>query len=142
MMGSMGMATPIGLGAALSTDKPIFVIDGDGSLLMNSGTLATVATARPGNLTIIAIDNASYGSTGNQPTLTAGCVDLELVARGFGICNTVKAASPEELREALQTPFGGALFIHALALPGNAPVPNIALNAMEIKEQFQGFLQA
>ncbi|NOY53192.1 MAG: sulfopyruvate decarboxylase subunit alpha [Deltaproteobacteria bacterium] len=142
MLGSMGLATPIGLGVAFSTDKPVFVIDGDGSLLMNPGTLATVAMARPGNLTIIAVDNASYGSTGDQPTLTAGCVDLELVARGFGICNSVKAASREELREALQTPFGGALFVHALALPGNAAVPNIPLGAREIKEGFQAFLES
>ncbi len=141
MLGSMGMTTPIGLGVALSTEKPVFVIDGDGSLLMNPGTLATVAMARPGNLTVVAVDNASYGSTGNQPTLTAGCVDLELVARGFGIRHTAKAASREELQQAMETPLDGSLFIHALALPGNAAVPNIPLDALEIKEQFQKFLQ-
>jgi sulfopyruvate decarboxylase beta subunit len=142
MLGSMGMATPIGLGVAISTEKPVFVIDGDGSLLMNPGTLATVAMARPGNLTIIAVDNASYGSTGNQPTLTAGCVDLELVAQGFGIRNTVKAAEAEALQRAVQSPVDGSLFIHVLALPGNAAVPGIPLGPMEIKEQFQTFLRS
>lgn len=142
MLGSMGMTTPIGLGVALATAKPVYVLDGDGSLLMNPGTLATVATARPGNLTVIAVDNASYGSTGNQPTLTAGCVDLELVARGFGIRNTVKAASREELQRALNTPLDGSLFIHALALPGNAAVPNIPLGPLDIKQQFQAFLRS
>ncbi|HXW68018.1 MAG TPA: sulfopyruvate decarboxylase subunit alpha, partial [Dissulfurispiraceae bacterium] len=84
MLGSMGMATPIGLGIAISSDKEVVVIDGDGSLLMNPGSLATVAYCAPGKLTILAIDNSAYGSTGNQPTLTGKCVDLELVARGFG----------------------------------------------------------
>ncbi len=142
MLGSMGMTTSIGLGVALSTPKQVFVLDGDGSLLMNPGTLATVAMARSGNLTIVAVDNASYGSTGNQPTLTAGCVDLELVARGFGIRNTVKAASREELHRAVQMPHDGPLFVHALTLPGNAAVPNIPLGPLEIKEQFQEFLRS
>ena len=52
---------------------------------MNPGVLATAAHFSPDNLTIIAIDNGAYGSTGNQPTLTASCVDLSLVAKGFGI---------------------------------------------------------
>ena len=76
MLGSMGMATPIGLGISLTSSKEVVVIDGDGSLLMNPGTLATAAYAAPKNLTIIAIDNGAYGSTGNQPTLAASCVDL------------------------------------------------------------------
>ena len=69
MLGSMGMATPIGLGIALTSKKEVVVIDGDGSLLMNPGTLATAASLAPKNLTILAIDNGAYGSTGNQPTL-------------------------------------------------------------------------
>ena len=71
MLGSMGMVTPIGLGIALSSSKDVIVIDGDGSLLMNPGTLATAASLAPKNLTILAIDNGAYGSTGNQPTLAS-----------------------------------------------------------------------
>ena len=140
MLGSMGMATPIGLGLAMSTDKRVFVIDGDGSLLMNPGSLATVSLALPENLTVLAIDNASYGSTGSQPTLTGTCVDLELVARGFGFTNTRKAASKEEILEAVRTGEEGPKFIHIPALPGNAKVPNIPLEALEIKrrEKFIG----
>ena len=68
--------------------RKVAEIDGDGSLLMNPGTLATAATAAPGNLTILAVDNGVYGSTGDQTTLAGSCVDLEAVARGFGIRNT------------------------------------------------------
>ncbi len=142
MLGSMGMATPIGLGVSLFTDQRVFVVDGDGSLLMNPGSLATCAQARPANLTILAIDNASYGSTGNQPTLTNVCVDLELVAQGFGIRHTARVASKEELLDAAQLRPAGTHFIHAVAYPGNAAVPNIPLAALEIKRKFQDFLCA
>ncbi len=140
MLGSMGMATPIGLGVSLFTDRHVYVVDGDGSLLMNPGSLATVAQARPANLTILAIDNASYGSTGNQPTLTNVCVDLELVAQGFGIRNTARVVSEKELLDAVQVPPSAPHFIHAVAFPGNAAVPNIPLGALEIKERFEKFL--
>jgi sulfopyruvate decarboxylase beta subunit len=140
MLGSMGMATPIGLGISLASKKEVVVIDGDGSLLMNPGTLATVAHAAPENLTILAIDNSSYGSTGNQPTLTGSCVDLELIAKGCGLRNTVKAATREQLIAALKDSGRGPRFIHALAVSGNRDVPNISLHHLEIKKQVQDFL--
>jgi sulfopyruvate decarboxylase subunit beta len=141
MLGSMGMATPVGLGIALTSSKEVVVIDGDGSLLMNPGALATAADLAPRNLTVIAIDNSAYGSTGNQPTLTGTCVDLEAVARGFGFRNTVKAASEEQIVEAMKRPREGLTFIHALAIPGNKDVPNIQLHHLEIKKQVQEFLK-
>jgi sulfopyruvate decarboxylase beta subunit len=141
MLGSMGMATPIGLGIALTSKKQVVVIDGDGSLLMNPGTLATAASLAPRNLTIVAIDNSAYGSTGNQPTLTGTCVDLEAVARGFGFGNTIKAANEGQLIDAMKQPQEGLTFIHALAIPGNKDVPNIPLHHLEIKKQVQEFLK-
>jgi len=142
MLGSMGMATPIGLGLSLTTDKKVVVIDGDGSLLMNPGTLATAAHFSPDNLTIIAIDNSSYGSTGDQPTLTSSCVDLSLVAKGFGIKKVVKLSSRRELVKSLKNKHHELRFLHVLGVPGNAEVPNITLNHLEIKEQVQEFLRA
>jgi len=141
MLGSMGMATPIGLGMALTSSKEIVVIDGDGSLLMNPGTLATAASAAPRNLTIIAIDNGAYGSTGNQPTLTASCVDLKAVAYGFGFRNTVKVATEEQIVEVMKKQREGPFFIHVLAIPGNKDVPNIPIHHLEIKKQVQEFLR-
>lgn len=142
MLGSMGMATPIGLGIALtSQNKEIIVIDGDGSLLMNPGALATAAALAPKHLTILAIDNGAYGSTGNQPTYASACVDLEQVARGFGIRHTVKAAREEEIVQAVKKPEEGLTFIHALAVPGNRDVPNIPVHHLEIKKQVQEVLR-
>jgi sulfopyruvate decarboxylase len=141
MLGSMGMATPIGLGIALSSKKDVVVIDGDGSLLMNPGTLATAAFAAPGNLTIVAVDNGAYGSTGNQPTLAGSCVDLEQVARGFGFRNTIKVAGEKELIEAMKERLRRPAFLHVLAVPGNKDVPNIPVHHLEIKKQVQEFLR-
>ncbi len=141
MLGSMGMATPIGLGIALTSKKDVIVIDGDGSLLMNPGTLATAASFAPRNLSIVAIDNSTYGSTGNQPTLTGCCVDLEQVAQGFGMRNSVKVSSEEQIIEVMKKPREGLTFIHALAIPGNKDVPNIPVHHLEIKKQVREYLK-
>jgi sulfopyruvate decarboxylase subunit beta len=141
MLGSMGMVSPIGLGISLSSPKDVVVIDGDGSLLMNPGVLATAAHFAPENLTILAIDNSSYGSTGSQETLTGSCVDLELVARGFGINNTVKASTREQLAEAMGSVSKGLKFIHALAVPGNRDVPNIPVDHITVRNQVINFLK-
>lgn len=141
MLGSMGMATPLGLGIALASDKEVVVIDGDGSLLMNPGSLATSAFFAPENLTIFAIDNGSYGSTGDQPTLTGSCVDLEIVARGFGIKDTFKVSTENQLINVMKSPSKGLRFIHALAVPGNRDVENIPLHHLENKKEVMRFIR-
>ena len=71
MIGSMGLASSIGLGVALkNTKKKIFVFDGDGNILMNLGSLITIGTTKPKNLVHIVFDNSSHESTGGQPTAT------------------------------------------------------------------------
>lgn len=142
MLGSMGMATPIGIGMALTSRKSVVVIDGDGSLLMNPGSLATAAFFSPWNLLILAIDNGSYGSTGDQPTLTRSCVDLALVARGFGIKNTVTVSTAREISSVMKRSQKELTFLHAIALPGNRDVPNIPLHHLDIKREVMRFLQA
>lgn len=134
MLGSMGLASSIGLGIASCTKKDVVVIDGDGSLLMNLGTLSTIAVAKPRNLTVIAIDNGVHGSTGNQPTATSYGADLELIAEGAGIEETYKVASKDEVVSAVQRLKAGPNFIHVLAKPGNMEVSNIPLTPVEIKQ--------
>ena len=134
MLGSMGLASPIGLGISLFTKRHVVVIDGDGSLLMNLGALSTIAVEKPKNLSILAIDNGVHGSTGNQPTATSYCVDLEAVAKGLGFEKTCKVANREEITSTLEDLGEGPNFIHLLAKPGNAKVPNIPLTPMEIRK--------
>ena len=89
MWGAMGSATPVGFGLALAQpDRRVLVLDGDGSLLMNLGCLATIAVHRPANLALIVFDNGTYETTGGQATHTARGVSLEAIARGAGIAGS------------------------------------------------------
>ncbi|MEZ4683368.1 MAG: thiamine pyrophosphate-dependent enzyme [Caldilineaceae bacterium] len=91
---AMGLASSIGLGLALNRPKErVVVLDGDGSVLMNLGTLATLARYRPTNLIHIVFDNGSLLSTGGFETHTThGITDLAAVAKGAG-CPHVDAVS-------------------------------------------------
>src|SRR5437868_14063697 len=83
MLGSMGLAGPIALGVALAQPKRrVIALEGDGSILMQLGSLATVANLAPKNLTIVVWDNGMYQITGSQPAATAGRADLVEIARG------------------------------------------------------------
>jgi phosphonopyruvate decarboxylase len=90
MAGAMGGATMIGLGLALARrDKKVLVVTGDGELLMNLGSLATIAVLNPANLSIVVVDNGHYGETGYQKSHTSLGVDLERIAAGAGIKRTL-----------------------------------------------------
>src|SRR6478672_12403735 len=84
---AMGLASSIGLGIALNLPQErVVVLDGDGSVLMNLGTLATLARYRPANLIHVIFDNGSLLSTGGFDShTTSGITDLAAVARGAGI---------------------------------------------------------
>ena len=84
LWGSMGVTTPVGLGLAMAVDDPVVVLDGDGSMAMSLGALATVATVDPSNLTVVVLDNDAYQTTGGQPTPTA-TTDFAGVARECGL---------------------------------------------------------
>jgi len=142
MLGSMGLASSIGLGISLFTRRDVVIIDGDGSLLMNTGALSTIALAKPKNLTILAIDNGVHGSTGNQSTAAGCCADLELAARGLGLSRTYKAASGEEIHLTLQNLCEGPNFVHILAKKGNADVPDVPLTPTEIKQNVMEALKS
>ncbi len=121
MGGAMGAAVSIGLGMALcAPDKKIAVITGDGELLMNIGSLATVASAAPQNLSIICIDNGQHGETGGQKGHTAERTDLELMAKGAGISAVMTISRPEELETAARflTESPGPRFLWTRVLPG------------------------
>ena len=86
MLGSMGLAIPIALGVALAQPKRrVVALEGDGSLLMQLGALATIATLQPKNLMIVVMDNRAYQITGSQPTASAFGADFVAIARGAGI---------------------------------------------------------
>ncbi|GAC1346947.1 MAG: sulfopyruvate decarboxylase subunit beta [Ktedonobacteraceae bacterium] len=96
---AMGLASSMGLGIALSLpEHQVIVIDGDGSLLMNLGTLSTMARYRPGNLLHIVFDNESLLSVGGFPTATSTGTDLAGIARAAGIPQVMEADTLESLK--------------------------------------------
>jgi len=81
MIGSMGLASSIGLGIALKNPKKkVFVFDGDGNILMNLGSLVTIGSLKPKNLVHVVFDNNSHESTGNQPT-SSSQINLAKIAK-------------------------------------------------------------
>jgi len=97
MLGSMGLAIPIALGVAIAQPKRhVIALEGDGSLLMQLGCLATVGMLKQKNLTILVWDNGLYQITGGQPTASASAADLVAIARGSGIANAAWAADEDD----------------------------------------------
>jgi sulfopyruvate decarboxylase subunit beta len=103
--GSMGLCSSIALGMALSTSEQVISLDGDGSLLMNLGTIATIGREQPRNLIVVVWDNEQWGQTGHQPSHTALGTDLEEVAKS---CNISKTATVSTLDDTVAV-FGKAL---------------------------------
>ena len=95
---AMGLASSMGLGIAMvMPEHKVIVLDGDGSLLMNLGTLSTMARYKPGNLLHIVFDNESLLSVGGFPTATAIGTDLAGIARASGVPNVLEADTIESL---------------------------------------------
>jgi len=102
MLGSMGLTIPIALGVAIAQPRRhVVALEGDGSLLMQLGCLATVAAQAPKNLTMVVWDNGIYQITGAQPTASRATADIVAIARGAGIANSAWAADEDEFERLL-----------------------------------------
>jgi thiamine pyrophosphate-dependent acetolactate synthase large subunit-like protein len=150
--GSMGLASSVGLGLALARpDARVIVLDGDGSLLMNLGSLATIGLLRPANLVVVVMDNQEYATTGGQPTPTAHGADLEAVARAMGIAATATVRNEDELRNVARSFQGrdrgaespapqGPVFIVA-KVQESAPTAKPPLDCVFIKQRFMSAIR-
>jgi sulfopyruvate decarboxylase subunit beta len=137
MLGSMGMASSIGLGLALAQKKRVYAIDGDGSLLMNLGSLATIGRYGPPNYCLIVIDNKCYSSTGNQPTYTANNTDLAAVAVAAGISQVKAVNNLKDFRECLDSHQDELLTIIAQTDATSADVGQVPLLPQFIAKRFR-----
>ncbi len=128
MLGSMGLTAPIALGVALAQPKRrVFALEGDGSILMQLGSLATIAAVNPRNLTIIVWDNGLYQITGSQPTATAAAADVVEIARGAGIAQSAWASDEEDFERLVE---------RALHGDGKAPAAQTPREPVSIKDAF------
>lgn len=136
MIGSMGLASSIGLGIATARpDRRVLVLDGDGNVLMNMGTLATIAASAPPNLLHVCFDNGVHASTGAQPTISDR-VRLDEVAGAAGYRWTARAETADALR-ALAPAFvakeGPAFLLVRTELgPPGPPGPRIPYTPVEM----------
>lgn len=137
--GVMGGATMMGLGLALAQPgKRVVVATGDGELLMNLGSLATVAVMRPTNLAILCVDNGHYGETGYQRSHTARGVDLAAIAVGSGIPVVRTVHNDDGIPEAasLIRQADGPCFILLRVKPTDPPRVRRAMDATWTKNRF------
>jgi thiamine pyrophosphate-dependent acetolactate synthase large subunit-like protein len=101
MIGSMGLASSIGLGVALKNPrKSVFIFDGDGNVLMNLGSLTTIASQKPKNLIHIVFDNSVHESTGGQPT-NSNFVNIEKIAKACNYNHTFMVRTENNLLKIL-----------------------------------------
>lgn len=136
LWGSMGVTTPVGLGLALSVDDPVVVLDGDGSMLMSLGALATVSQCDPENLVVVVWDNGQYGTTGGQPT-DSETVDFAAVGEDVGL-RTFAVDTEDAFGEAYATAVShdGAALV-ACRVEGLDPDTRPPLDFAHIKRRFR-----
>lgn len=124
LAGAMGAACAMGLGLALAQPKRrVVVVTGDGELLMNVGSLATIGVAAPANLSVICVDNGLYLETGGQQSHTSQGVDVEIIARGSGFKLTRTVSREDQIAEAhaLLHSADGPYFVRLCVGPGDPP---------------------
>ncbi|MCH9675970.1 MAG: hypothetical protein K0U93_31320 [Gammaproteobacteria bacterium] len=140
MAGAMGAATSMGLGLALARpDKQVLVITGDGELLMNVGSLATVAVHNPSNLSIVCVDNGHYGETGYQQSHTSLGVNLETIASGSGIATTRTVAKKADIADAagLLGTGNGTSFVLLKVAPTDPPKVKRQMDSSAVRHRFR-----
>jgi sulfopyruvate decarboxylase subunit beta len=99
----LGSITTTALGLALALpNRKILALETDGSVLMNTGAMCTLGSQRPGNLTVVVMDNGIYEIIGGAPTLTSQNADLAKMASGAGCINTVTVRDTDGLKREFQ----------------------------------------
>jgi len=142
---AMGLASSTGLGMALCLpDQRVMVLDGDGSLLMNLGSLSTLARYCPRNLLHVVFDNESLLSVGGFPTATSTGTDLEGIARAAGIPTVLTVRNVKDFRSAVMNAMGGKQLATIVAkVEPTGPAGYITdLPLLENRFQFRRYIQS
>ena len=144
MIGSMGLASAIGLGLSLADPaRPAVVLDGDGNLLMNLGIVPLVAALQPRRFVHIVFDNEVYGSTGSQRSISAE-IRLDRMAAAAGYRTVTAVTAADEITQAVRAALDGAgpHFILAKVTTQEAEVPRIPYTPHEIRDRFRRSVRA
>jgi sulfopyruvate decarboxylase beta subunit len=138
MLGSMGLASAIGLGAALAKpSEKVIVLAGDANILMSLGTLATIGKASPKSLIHVILDNECHESTGGQETASS-VTKLDTIADSSGFSNSQRVESVEALKKVLKRLLNGdgPSFVHAKIDRERVDIPRVSIKPVEIKKRF------
>ena len=141
---NLGLTSSMALGLALALPhRKVVAFDGDGSLLLNLGSLATMANQHPRNLIHIVFDNECYESSRGAPTATAGRADLAAIARGAGFANVMTAKTLSEFEEGFLRALKSddLYFILTKVDAGAGDVPAAALDSQENKYLFVRYIE-
>lgn len=141
---NLGLTSSMALGLALALPhRQVVAFDGDGSLLLNLGSLATIANQHPKNLIHAVFDNECYESSRGAPTATAGLADLAAVARGCGFANVMTVKTVPEFEEVFLRALKSKdlCFILAKVESGAGDVPAAALDSQENKYLFVRYIE-
>ena len=141
---NLGLTSSMALGLALALPRrQVVAFDGDGSLLLNLGSLATIANQHPKNLIHIVFDNECYESSRGAPTATAGQADLAAVARGCGFANVITVKTLVEFEQGFLRALKSKdlYFILAKVEAGVGDVPAAALDSQENKYLFVRYIE-
>lgn len=144
MIGSMGLASAIGLGLSLADgDTPTIVFDGDGNLLMNLGILPLAAALHPRRFVHIVFDNEVYGSTGSQRSITAE-IRLDRLAAAAGYRTVAVATAADEITQAVRAALDsdGPHFILAKVTAEEAEAPRIPYTPHQLRDRFRASVRA
>ena len=138
MIGSMGLASSIGLGVSLKNPKKlIYVFDGDGNILMNLGSMTTIGKLKPKNLVHIIFDNQIHESTGGQYTNSKN-IDLEKIAQSVNY-KTFVAKDKKELEKTMKKiKFGKGPILLKIKISKSTKIgKRIDIEPTKIKSRFQ-----
>ncbi|MAJ00735.1 MAG: aldehyde dehydrogenase [Nisaea sp.] len=136
----MGLASVTGLGLAMAQpDKSVWVVTGDGEMLMGVGSFATIAAKAPRNLTVIVLDNEHYGETGMQATHTGLGVDLAGMAAAAGFAKTLTVRTENDVSELMAAVQNGPfpLFAALKVKADNLPKKLSPRDGVHIKNRFR-----
>ena len=142
MVGSMGCASSLGLGLAVSDpDRRVIVLDGDGAALMRLGAMATIGYERPRNLIHFLLDNEVHSSTGGQSTVSHS-VNLAAVAHACGYPKVLRTSSLDEIESLMGSRTQELTFVHVKIHPGEVlSMPRPAVKPFEVAQRFRTWLQ-
>ena len=143
MIGSMGLASSIGLGVALKNPRrKIFVFDGDGNILMNLGSLTTIGTLKPKNLIHVIFDNSKHASTGGQPT-NSKFIKIENIAKECGYRFTFKVENKERMKKIIKKviKLSGPIMILIKIKNGGKISDRMEMSPIELKKRFMKNLE-